>query len=370
MPARNKIRRLKRTGTFAASVKAYEAWMRAQLGSALVAKDLARKHEKMRESPFAFLRATYWRWAETVLHVLPDFATAPQVLCVGDIHAENFGTWRDVEGRLVWGINDFDEAARMPYALDLVRLGTSALLAADGKADAHQIARQILAGYRRGLADPQPIVIDRDWQWLRRAVVVGEAQRAKFWKKLATSLDKSARERPPAAVRSVLAAAMPAANLKLAFARRSAGAGSLGRPRWIAVAQWRGAPVVREAKALLPSAWTLAHGGSTRIRCAEAATGPHRAPDPWYCIEAGLVVRRLSPNNRKLEAAADLAALLEPRLLQAMGLELANVHCAEPSMVAEVRGDLASRRAGWLGEAMQHAAEALERDYASWRNEP
>jgi uncharacterized protein (DUF2252 family) len=23
---------------------------------------------------------------------------------------ENFGAWRDVEGRLIWGINDFDEA--------------------------------------------------------------------------------------------------------------------------------------------------------------------------------------------------------------------------------------------------------------------
>ena len=42
---------------------------------------------------------------------------------------ENFGTWRDTEGRLVWGVNDFDEVARMPYALDLVRLITSVLVA-------------------------------------------------------------------------------------------------------------------------------------------------------------------------------------------------------------------------------------------------
>ena len=28
---------------------------------------------------------------------------APQVLSVGDLHLENFGTWRDADGRLVWG---------------------------------------------------------------------------------------------------------------------------------------------------------------------------------------------------------------------------------------------------------------------------
>ena len=114
------------------STKSYEDWLRRQLGRDVVEKDLAQKHEKMRESPFAFLRATYWRWAETVLEICPDTAEAPQVLAVGDIHLENFGTWRDADGRLVWGVNDFDEAAEMPYVLDLIRLATSALVAGKG----------------------------------------------------------------------------------------------------------------------------------------------------------------------------------------------------------------------------------------------
>ena len=63
----------------------------------------------------------------TILNVCPDLANAPSVLAVGDIHLENFGTWRDAEGRLVWGVNDYDEAAEMPYILDLVRLAVSAL---------------------------------------------------------------------------------------------------------------------------------------------------------------------------------------------------------------------------------------------------
>ncbi len=40
------------------SVKGYEGWLRRQLGRDVVENDLAQKHDKMRESPFAFLRAT------------------------------------------------------------------------------------------------------------------------------------------------------------------------------------------------------------------------------------------------------------------------------------------------------------------------
>ena len=36
---------------------------------------------------------------------------------------------RDAEGRLVWGVNDVDEAFELPYTQDLVRLATSAILA-------------------------------------------------------------------------------------------------------------------------------------------------------------------------------------------------------------------------------------------------
>src|SRR3954468_3077896 len=84
------------------STSAYEKWLKQKLGGHLVAKDVRRKHAKMVEAPFPFLRAPYWRWAETILDVCPSLADAPKVLAVGDIHLENFGTWRDVDGRLIW----------------------------------------------------------------------------------------------------------------------------------------------------------------------------------------------------------------------------------------------------------------------------
>jgi uncharacterized protein (DUF2252 family) len=69
----------------------------------------------MTQGAFEFLRATYYRWTMRWPQHCAQLADAPQVLAVGDLHTENFGTWRDAEGRLVWGVNDLDEAHPLPY---------------------------------------------------------------------------------------------------------------------------------------------------------------------------------------------------------------------------------------------------------------
>src|SRR5208282_5828550 len=117
-------------------------------------KDLRLKHSNMKADVFMFLRATYYRWAQLWLEVCPDLACAPQVLAVGDLHVENFGTWRDIEGRLIWGVNDFDEAWPMSYAIDLVRLAVSAHLAAEAGSlpvQREDICAAILEGYRESM---------------------------------------------------------------------------------------------------------------------------------------------------------------------------------------------------------------------------
>jgi uncharacterized protein (DUF2252 family) len=106
---------------------AYEAWLAKQCD--VVAKDVAYKHYRMKKSAFIFLRAIYFRWARQIGKWCPELMNAPPVLSVGDRHLENFGSWRDADGRLVWGVNDFDEAAVMWYPLDLVRLAASIRLA-------------------------------------------------------------------------------------------------------------------------------------------------------------------------------------------------------------------------------------------------
>lgn len=347
------------------STNGYDDWLRRQLGRDVVEKDLAHKHEKMRESPFAFLRATYWRRAETILEICPDTASAPHVLAVGDIHLENFGTWRDADGRLVWGVNDFDEAAEMPYVLDLIRLATSGVVAGKGLGvTADAICSAILQGYRAGLKTPQAVVLDRDRRWLRELVVVSEKKRAKFWKKI----EKAETERAPARYRKVLTEAIPESRLPIRkTARRVAGAGSLGRPRWIGVADWRGAPVVREAKALVTSAWLRTHArGKGKIRCGEVANGRYRAIDPWHHVADSIVVRRLSPNNRKIETDEDPGPLLSPDMLHAMGADLASVHLGTADCAEAIARDLARRKRGWLKTHALKMAKAVEAEHAEW----
>src|SRR5579862_643163 len=99
------------------STNKYEDWLRSH--TFVVEPDLRLKHQRMKESVFMFLRATFYRWVQIWPEVCSELTTTPKVLAVGDLHVENFGTWRDAEGRLIWGINDFDEAYEMPYAHDL-----------------------------------------------------------------------------------------------------------------------------------------------------------------------------------------------------------------------------------------------------------
>jgi hypothetical protein len=352
-----------------AANKDYEKWLRSELNGNVVEKDLARKWQKMSAGPFPFLRATYWRWAETIFDICPALEAAPTVLAVGDIHLENFGTWRDDDGRVVWGVNDFDEAAEMPYVLDLVRLATSAILARPSRVfPARNICGAILKGYAHGLKDPRPIIADEEHAWLRTLLLVPERERARFWQKMA-ALKPAGKRGPPAAYRKAIEAAMPEHDIDIVkFAPRTAGAGSLGRPRWVGIASWRGGTVLREAKALIPSAWTRIPGrGSRKLRCADIASGRYRAPDPWWGVTGSIVVRRLSPNSRKIEVVGEPDQLLGNRMLRAMGYELANLHLGTMRQHAALDKDFSRRDSDWLLSAAKAAAKFVSSEYKDWR---
>jgi hypothetical protein len=168
------------------ATKSYEAW----LGNItrIIEADLQLKHQQMSADIFSFMRATFYRWLELWPERCADLTKVPAVLGVGDLHVENFGTWRDAEGRLVWGVNDFDEAFDLPYTNDLVRLATSAHLAIAANhlvlrpADACQA---ILKGYAKGLKEGgPPFVLAEHHDWLRATVMSELREPQKFWEKL------------------------------------------------------------------------------------------------------------------------------------------------------------------------------------------
>ncbi|MBW8724138.1 MAG: DUF2252 family protein [Inquilinus limosus] len=352
-------------GSITASVKRYEVWLEEQLGRQLVQADLDRKHRRMEDSDFLFLRATCFRWTETAHELCPGLMDAPRVIAVGDAHIGNFGLWRDADGRLIWGVNDFDEAAETSYALDLVRLAASALLARgrDRSVSIDEISAAILGGYVEGLRAPAAFVLERRHLWLRDLVLASDEERERFW----SALEQLPRAPAPRAYREVLAAALPDSDLTMTTARRVAGLGSLGRPRWVGMADWHGGPVAREAKPLLPSAWSLVQGGDRKLRFAEIAFSKFRIADPWLKPRKGVVVRRLAPNSRKL----DFPALADPglmrRLLTAMGAELANLHSARRSRARAIAGDLEARKPAWLRDAAGRVADATRQDRVAWR---
>ena len=349
----------------------FEAWLRKQLQRqhcSVVEPDLTKKHERMRESAFIFLRATYFRWAKRIESICPDLAKTPPVLSVGDLHLENFGTWRDAEGRLVWGVNDFDEAAVIPYALDLVRLATSARLAANLPIGSRAIARALIDGYSDGLERPRPTLLDEQERWMRPYVVVTDHGRDKFWHDIehmpdAESLQDTAKE-------ALLSAGLPEGAKVKRYAKRVAGGGSLGRPRFVAIAEWNGGRIFREAKALVPSAWNWAHDdASTPSQFLDLANGPHRSPDPFLRVQDNFIVRRMAADARKLNLHDDANAVNSARMITAMGFDLGAIHAADSKARDKIRHDLDKARRGdeWLYDAARDAAEAVKADYEEWR---
>jgi uncharacterized protein (DUF2252 family) len=209
----------------------YEKWLAGEIR--VIPGDLRIKHGRMKESPFAFLRATYYRWAQLWPELGEPLAGLPRLLGVGDLHAENFGTWRDPEGRLVWGINDFDEAARLSFPSDLVRLSVSALLPDkehDSRLGRVHVLEAILGGYRDGIAmGGSPFVLEERHPELRRMAQRAPERVTRFWKDLLAM--KEARGHKPKPAIALLRRLLPRGVGLGRTVHRIGGLGSLGRQR-------------------------------------------------------------------------------------------------------------------------------------------
>jgi hypothetical protein len=349
----------------------YERWIAGYLE--IVPEDLVAKHAKMAGAVFPFLRATYYRWAQLFPHLCKELGRAPQVLAVGDLHVENFGTWRDAEGRLVWGINDFDETCRLPYAHDLVRLATSAHLAiADGHLtiSAKEACESILGGYREGLeAGGRPFVLAEHSKSLREMATVRLNDPQKFWAKL-DGLPTWTGEVPQRVIKA-LSSLLPKPDLPRRVVHRVAGLGSLGRQRFVAIAEWQGGRIAREAKALAPSAavWAFGGEGATKVMYQSILDQSVRCLDPWVRVRRRWIVRRLAPDCSRVELSELPEEREETRLLRAMGWETANVHLGSRSAHA-LLVDLAARQGDWLHEAAKVMLGAVNDDWESWRQNP
>ncbi|MGA9642733.1 MAG: DUF2252 family protein [Terriglobales bacterium] len=350
------------------ATKRYEKWLGQHLQ--IVDPDMRLKHEEMAKSRFCFFRATFYRWLQLWDEECAPLNKTPRLLSVGDLHVENFGTWRDTEGRLIWGVNDFDEASYYPYCLDLVRLATSAFLACRENQltlEPKDAAAAILTGYTRSLEQGGcPFVLGEDHVWLRAIAENKLRDPVAFWKKMDAL--PAVRGPIPESAREALEALLPERGIPYKVAHRIAGLGSLGRVRLLAIAEWRGGRVAREAKALAPSALNFVDPTRPREILYQAIVQRAvRCPDPYVQLRGHWIVRRLSPYCSRIELAALGTGRGELRLVEAMGRETGNIHAGSGEARRVILKHLRKSKANWLLQAAAVMEEKVDRDWRVWR---
>ncbi|AVT39167.1 DUF2252 domain-containing protein [Plantactinospora sp. BB1] len=112
----------------------------AEFGESMAVDPAAfrRKFRKMAASPFAFYRGSASVFYADLVGDFSDErfldARTSRVWIHGDLHAENFGTYMNGSGQLVFNVNDFDEAYVGPFSWDLKRFAASVALLGYGKA--------------------------------------------------------------------------------------------------------------------------------------------------------------------------------------------------------------------------------------------
>jgi uncharacterized protein (DUF2252 family) len=122
--------------------------------SALAARDpvaFRGKFRKMASGAFAFYRGSACLFFADVVRDDDPFATgdAARIWIHGDLHAANFGTYMDGAGRLVFDVNDFDEAYVGPFTWDVRRLAASLALLGYEKALSDDDIMQMIDAFAR-----------------------------------------------------------------------------------------------------------------------------------------------------------------------------------------------------------------------------
>jgi uncharacterized protein (DUF2252 family) len=242
---------------------------------------LRMKYAKMASDPFVFFRGSchlfYGDWPD---HDVLD--EAPLAWISGDLHLENFGSYRGANRLVYFDITDFDEAALAPASWEVARCATSLLLAAaDLRLDrtaSERLVRAYLDAYADALTKGKAL-------WVERATATGmvrkllrglrKRRRGDF---LAARVERARRT---ATLRIVKGKTLPASPAQknavsalfeqldredgpasrffrpLDVARRVAGTGSLGLQRYSVLMEGKGPPDgywLADLKEAMPSA--------------------------------------------------------------------------------------------------------------------
>lgn len=330
---------------------------------------LARKYQRMRASAFVFLRGSCHLFYRGV-PAQADAQVGPLAWQCGDLHLENFGSFKAEGKRLCFDINDFEEAALAPVTWDILRLLASILVAAPDlaldAAQAQALADEALAVYASSLAGGQPAQVDQGSATGLVAELlakVADRKRVAFVDKRTTGegparrikIDEEKTHEISPAVRQQVAQWLGAhAHLLgegedepgffevLDVAGRVAGTGSLGLARFMVLVRGKGGDDgqhLLDLKQALPS-----------------ALAPHLAEPPGPWPSQG---QRVVTLQRRMQAASP--ALLQP--IQGAGLDmvLRALQASDDSIKLEAAAATPADLAGVVRTMAQLAAWAALR---------
>jgi uncharacterized protein (DUF2252 family) len=153
-----------------------------------------RKYRAMAADPFAFFRGTACLFYADVRDRRDQWADerTARVWIQGDLHSENFGTYMDGEGVLVFDVNDYDEAYLGHFTWDLQRFASSLAVMGWTKALPDEDIRRLIETFVRAYLDQVHLFLDndRDHEWsLRLGTARGPVRNALLDAQLATRID-------------------------------------------------------------------------------------------------------------------------------------------------------------------------------------
>ena len=238
------------------------------------------KYRAMRASAFAFLRGSNHLFYDR----LPRggiLRSMPLTWCCGDLHLENFGSFKGDNRLAYFDINDFDEAALAPASWDLVRMLSSLRITADDvtirTSEADPLCTLFVDAYADALAKGKAYWVERDTaEGLVRTLLDGLKMRRRVdFLDNRTRLSRKGRQIRIDSVRALPASDEDRAQVEefmrafgqtqslpdfykvLDVARRVAGTGSLGVSRYVVLVNGKGTPsgnYLLDLKESLPSA--------------------------------------------------------------------------------------------------------------------
>jgi uncharacterized protein (DUF2252 family) len=240
---------------------------------------LAMKYRAMRTNAFIFLRGTCHLFYAGLPDV-PLLRDAPAAWACGDLHLQNYGSYKGDDRLVYFDINDFDEAALAPCTWDPLRLLTSTLVGAEtlgvNGPEAIALCHCFIDAYAVALAEGKS-------RWLERETAtgmirdlldaLGDRGRKEYLDTRTVSKNKQrllkcdGRKALPASDeqrqkvtgfvgRATAGEPNPQFFRVLDVARRIAGTGSLGVDRYVILVEGKGSPdqnYLLDLKRALPS---------------------------------------------------------------------------------------------------------------------